>query len=201
MASYMNNSSSLMEMDEEKATLYVEGVEISVTEPSPIIDIMTKDGFIVEETAYVMSMSELVNTMLENGNEDDYENENEEHQQIHIPNVDKRELDKVITFCKYYKETPFDEIEKPLSSNILSDSVSEWYCKFIDMPQEELIGLVLAANFMHVQPLIELACCALACVIKGKTSEELRTTFNIPNDFTEEEEAQIREENSWCTED
>lgn len=30
-------------------------------------------------------------------------------------------------------------------------------------------------------------------MIKGKTPEEIRKTFNIKNDFTEEEEAQVRE--------
>lgn len=31
-------------------------------------------------------------------------------------------------------------------------------------------------------------------MIKGKTPEEIRKLFNIANDFTEEEEAQIRKE-------
>jgi hypothetical protein len=30
--------------------------------------------------------------------------------------------------------------------------------------------------------------------------EEIRTTFNITNDFSPEEEAQVREENKWCEE-
>lgn len=32
-------------------------------------------------------------------------------------------------------------------------------------------------------------------MIKGKTAEEIRRTFNITNDFTPEEEAQIKKEN------
>jgi len=48
-------------------------------------------------------------------------------------------------------------------------------------------------------------------MIKGKTPEEIRRTFNIKNDFTAEEEEQvcaharvenlspqIRKENAWC---
>lgn len=36
------------------------------------------------------------------------------------------------------------------------------------------------------------------CAVQGKTAEEIRKTFNIVNDFTPEEEAQVREENKWC---
>jgi len=35
-------------------------------------------------------------------------------------------------------------------------------------------------------------------MIKGKTPEEIRKLFNIVNDFTPEEEAQIKKENEWA---
>ena len=37
-------------------------------------------------------------------------------------------------------------------------------------------------------------------MIKGKTPEEIRKTFSIQNDFTPEEEDQIRRENEWAEE-
>jgi S-phase kinase-associated protein 1 len=37
-------------------------------------------------------------------------------------------------------------------------------------------------------------------MIKGKTSEEIRETFNIVNDFSPEEEEEIRRENQWAFE-
>jgi S-phase kinase-associated protein 1 len=37
-------------------------------------------------------------------------------------------------------------------------------------------------------------------MIKGKTPEEIRKIFNIKNDFTKEEEAQVHKENQWCEE-
>ncbi|MCH86220.1 SKP1-like protein 1A [Trifolium medium] len=41
---------------------------------------------------------------------------------------------------------------------------------------------------------------AAAYMIKDKTPEEVRTIFNIVNDFSPEEEAKIREENKWAFE-
>lgn len=34
----------------------------------------------------------------------------------------------------------------------------------------------------------------------GKTPEDIRKTFGIKNDFTPEEEEQVRKENEWCEE-
>ena len=37
-------------------------------------------------------------------------------------------------------------------------------------------------------------------MIKGKTPDEIRKTFNIKENFTPEEEEQVRKENGWCEE-
>uniref|UniRef100_A0A8C4WY49 S-phase kinase-associated protein 1 n=1 Tax=Eptatretus burgeri TaxID=7764 RepID=A0A8C4WY49_EPTBU len=40
--------------------------------------------------------------------------------------------------------------------------------------------------------LLDVTCKTVANMIKGKTPEEIRKTFNIKNDFTEEEEQQVK---------
>ncbi|KAJ1968601.1 suppressor of kinetochore protein mutant, partial [Dimargaris verticillata] len=55
-----------------------------------------------------------------------------------------------------------------------------------------------AANFLDIKPLLNLGCKAVAKMLKGRTPEDIRSTFNIPNDFTPEEEEQIRKENQWA---
>jgi S-phase kinase-associated protein 1 len=37
-------------------------------------------------------------------------------------------------------------------------------------------------------------------MMKGKTHDEIRKLFNIKNDFTPEEEEEIRRENRWAFE-
>jgi S-phase kinase-associated protein 1 len=66
--------------------------------------------------------------------------------------------------------------------------------------QKMLFELISAANFMDIKPLQDLTCATVASLIKGKNPEEICQTFNIANDFTPEEETQVREENKWCEE-
>eukprot|EP00388_Colpodella_angusta_P045031 GDKK01064743.1.p1 GENE.GDKK01064743.1~~GDKK01064743.1.p1 ORF type:complete len:148 (-),score=28.03 GDKK01064743.1:34-477(-) len=142
----------------------------------------------------VGKMSELVKTMI-----DDDQNE-EEAQEIPLPNVKSAILAKVIEFTQHYRTEPMNEIEKPLKSANMAEVVQDWYSNFIAVDQEILFELILAANYMDIKPLLDLTCATVASMIKGKSPEDIRKTFNIVNDFTPEEEAQVREENKWCEE-
>jgi len=118
--------------------------------------------------------------------------------EIPLPNVKSQVLQKVIQFCEHHLQEPMTEIEKPLKSQNMADVVQKWYADFVDLEQVLLFELILAANYMDIKPLLDLTCATVASMIKGKSPDEIRTTFNITNDFSPEEEAQVREENKWC---
>ena len=42
----------------------------------------------------------------------------------------------------------------------------------------------MAANYLDIKGLLDVTCKTVADMIKGKTPEEIRKTFNIKNDFT-----------------
>ncbi|THG98680.1 hypothetical protein EW026_g3537 [Hermanssonia centrifuga] len=87
------------------------------------------------------------------------------------------------------------ESDQPIPLPNVSSSVLK---KFITVDQEMLFEIILAANYLDIKPLLDVGCKTVANMIKGKTPEEIRKLFNIVNDFTPEEEAQIKKENEWA---
>lgn len=59
--------------------------------------------------------------------------------------------------------------------------------KFIRLDTKRLCELTSAADSLQMKPLVDLTSRALARMIEGKTPEEIRETFHLPDDLTEEE--------------
>lgn len=138
-------------------------------------------------------MSELVKQMMDDDCDDDMA-------EIPLPNVKATVLQKVIEFSTHHLTEPMNDIEKPLKSAVMAEIVQTWYAEYVNVEQVLLFELILAANYMDIKPLLDLTCATVASMIKGQTPEEIRRIFNISNDFSPEEEAQVREENKWCEE-
>jgi S-phase kinase-associated protein 1 len=147
-----------------------------------------------------ISMSGLIKDMLEDN--DDSETI------IPLPNVNNITLKYIIQYLEYHSTNKAEPIEKPLKGK-LEDIIDEWdktyiFTNLIKDGKEEnhelLIDVIMGANFMNIQDLLNLTCAAIANMIKGKTPEQIRNLFNIENDFTPEEEEKIKEENRWCEE-
>ena len=59
------------------------------------------------------------------------------------------------------------------------------------MEQEVLFELLLAANYLDIGPLLELASCKVASIIRNWSVDQIRDYFGIENDFTPGEYEQI----------
>uniref|UniRef100_A0A8R7UMT1 SKP1-like protein n=1 Tax=Triticum urartu TaxID=4572 RepID=A0A8R7UMT1_TRIUA len=103
---------------------------------------------------------------------------------IPLPNVESKILSKVIEYCKKHPPPPTP-----------AEDLKSFDTEFVKVDQATLFDLILAANYLNIKGLLDLTCQTVADMIKGKTPEEIRKTFNIKNDFTPEEEAEIRREN------
>jgi len=118
---------------------------------------------------------------------------------IPLHNVTAKVLNKVVEYCLYHVENP-TKVEEKKSDDKRTDDIIPWDANFCQVDQATLFELILAANYLDIKQLLDLTCKTVANMIKGKTPEEIRKTFNIKNDFTPEEEEKVRKENEWCEE-
>ncbi|KAF3433997.1 hypothetical protein FNV43_RR25100 [Rhamnella rubrinervis] len=150
---------------------------------SKVVKIRSSDNenFEVEEAA--AARSETIKKLLEDVGDD--------ADVIPLPNVDAKTLVKVMEWCKKHMDD-VDELNK--------EEMKTWDAEFVDMDQSCLYNVLLAANFLNIKELLDQLTQKVADMIKGKSPEEIRATFNIKNDFTPEEEAEIRKQNAWAFE-
>ena len=114
--------------------------------------------------------------------------------------VNEAVLKKVLEWCEHHRADPPQANEDDSDSRKKTTDIDEWDQKFMQVDQEMLFEIILAANYLDIKALLDVGCKTVANMIKGKSPEEIRKTFNITNDFTPEEEDQIRRENEWAEE-
>ena len=155
------------------------------------VTILSKEGDSFTITRQQAELSELLKPFIAEGSGDE---------PVPVPDVSSKVIKYIIQFMESYVADPMKDIEKPLKSTVMKEVVQEWYAEFVEGADKDMFELILGANFMDIKPLLELTCAYTASKIKGKSPEEIRKIFDVTNDFTPEEEAQIREENKWCEE-
>lgn len=132
--------------------------------------LVSQDGQEFKVDVKTAKMSETVKNLIEDAGID---------APITLNNVTSKILSKVIDFCTNKNKADFFKVD------------------FFKVDQPTLFELILAANYLDIKDLLDETCSTVANMIKGKTPEEIRKTFNIINDFTPEEELQVQKENEW----
>lgn len=82
----------------------------------------------------------------------------------------------ILDYCRFH--------QAPGRSNKERKSFDE---KFIKTDTKQLCELASAADSLQLRPLVDLTSRALARIIEGRTPEEIREIFHLPDDLTEEE--------------
>ena len=117
---------------------------------------------------------------------------------VPLSEMDEKTTQKVVDYLVQFDGHMPPEIEKPLKSANMKEVTDSWSAEFIDaLSLEELVDLTVAANFMELQPLLDLTCAKIASMCKDKSEDEIFKTFGVTETFSEEEKAKIREENKW----
>ncbi|PKI56597.1 hypothetical protein CRG98_022980 [Punica granatum] len=90
---------------------------------------------------------------------------------------------------------------KNVSSKVLRRVIEKWDSEFINVDLPNLIEILQAANYLDIKDLLSLAGQAVANMIKGRSVEDIRRIFNIKNDFSPDEETEVKRQNQWAFEE
>ncbi|KAG5997738.1 E3 ubiquitin ligase complex SCF subunit scon-3 [Claviceps spartinae] len=164
------------------------------TTPAKKVWLASNDNAIIEVDRIVVERSMLIKNMLDDIGDEGISETNP----IPIPNVNEAVLRKVIEWCEHHRNDPPQAQDDESDGRRRTTDIEEWDQKFMQVDQEMLFEIILASNYLDIKPLLDVGCKTVANMIKGKSPEEIRKTFNITNDFTPEEEEQIRRENEWA---
>ncbi|KAM1004064.1 hypothetical protein ACFX13_004378 [Malus domestica] len=114
-----------------------------------------------------------------------------------LPNVHSAELVNIIDFCTktqhLHRKVEHDEAWRKELRKISTDFVRE-------LTTDRVMELILAADFLHVDLLLEVLNQTVADRIKNKSVEHVRKLFGVESDYTPEEEQKLREEYAWAFE-
>ncbi|KAK1278881.1 SKP1-like protein 1A [Acorus gramineus] len=151
------------------------------------ITLRSLDGEEFEVPKEVALMSVTIRNIIE----DDWDGKN-----ILLYNVESGVLAKVIEYCKRHSPATATTNNNEATTE---EELEAWDKDFVmNMDKHELFEVIMATNYMVVQGLMNLTCRSVADMVKDLSVEEVRVFFNVENDFTEEEEAEIRRQNEWA---
>ncbi|XP_057828727.1 SKP1-like protein 1A [Cryptomeria japonica] len=146
------------------------------------VKLKSKDDKIFEvEYAVAMQSQTLKNALAQTGCTDTT---------LPLHDISSQILAKVIEYCEYHVNAANTTSEK---------DVKMWDEELVKhMDQDTLFRLIVAAKYLEIHNLVDLMCKTIADRIKDKSVEELREIFHVQNDFTPEEEEQVRHETKWA---
>uniref|UniRef100_A0A0D9XG48 SKP1-like protein n=1 Tax=Leersia perrieri TaxID=77586 RepID=A0A0D9XG48_9ORYZ len=161
-----------------------------------VVSLRSNDGEVFKVAKVVAMQSQTIKHMVEDKCADS---------EIPLHNVSAKILCKVIEYCKNHAEVHGGAAAGATTVAVgaaksVQDELRAFDAEFIKVDQDTLFELILAANYLDIKGLLHLTCETVAGMIKGKTPDEIRTTFNIKNDFTEDEEEDVRKEKMWAFE-
>lgn len=164
-----------------------------------IVKLLCSDGVVLEAPVKVLKLSKTIKNILEDVPAID--------EAIPMPTVNSVIMKMVIDFCAYHADNPQPNDDKELTT---SDRYYEVLCdfdkEFTEMKADPETGVVdqgMFVDLFNASDYLDVNCLHWACAhsyahhIKEKNTEEIRHMFGIVNDFTPEEEEQVRRENDW----
>eukprot|EP01024_Parvocaulis_polyphysoides_P009953 TRINITY_DN1325_c0_g3_i2.p5 TRINITY_DN1325_c0_g3~~TRINITY_DN1325_c0_g3_i2.p5 ORF type:complete len:136 (+),score=32.70 TRINITY_DN1325_c0_g3_i2:66-473(+) len=113
--------------------------------------------------------------------------EDTEDEKIPVRRVNKATLELVLEYVNLCEQNKNSSDEKK------EEELQKWSDTF---DAQQLYDMVMAANFLVIDSLLDHICDVIAeKYVRGQPIEQIRATFGIVNDFTPEEEEEIQRQN------
>ena len=114
-----------------------------------MVTITTSDNKIFNVKEEIIFQSNLIKNMLS-------ELESTDDQIIPLPNVNSSTLEKILKYMEHHKDDEGEVIEEPKQGERDSTIHDVWDRDFIDIPEENLEQVILAANYLDIKNLLTL---------------------------------------------
>lgn len=151
-----------------------------------MVMLQSKDGVIFDVDRAVASRIGTIKEAMDNCGDND--------NPIPLPVISAGIMGRVLTYADHHKHDPVLSPEEEAARE-KDCIISDWDTAFLRVDQATLFQLVVAANFLNMGELLRITTRTVANIIKGKTAEEMRTVFNIVDDFVDNEDDKENKEN------
>jgi S-phase kinase-associated protein 1 len=111
---------------------------------------------------------------------------------IPIQKVEDETLEQVIRYLELTNSNIVDE------KSLKDRDLELWEKEYTESIKEIIFPVILAANFLDIRHLLDVCCKAVANTMVGKTPKQIREMYGIVNDFTPEQEEEMKNEIVWC---
>ncbi len=139
---------------------------------SDIVKLETKDKVIVSIDVDCLKLSKTLTDLLEDANDQVYKGV-----AIPLKDIKSSTLDLVIQYLRHHNEHPNEHLD---FANKGLDEIAEWDVDFCTkLNNNALFDLILASNYLNIEPLLKLTCKIVARKIKGKKSDEIKEILKL----------------------
>ena len=186
---------------QEQSPIEVDTVD-TVDKVEHKIQIISNDGVTFNVDQSMAEMSETIRASLTG-----------EESFIPLPNIDAATFIKVMAYLEHYSGKDDDFKDDDWDTTFLKmghgdiikkaredgdDKTRRDHCLVM---YNEVCGVILAANYLHIKRLLDVGCKKMAYWMRGRTPEEIFDFFGLAiEQFKPEEIENIRNETCWCEE-
>ncbi|KAI0508582.1 s-phase kinase-associated protein 1 [Xylaria bambusicola] len=164
-------------------------------ESTPLkVTLASNDGVEVQATLAAVKQSTTLSTMFEVLDESKTTN-----LPVPIPGVDGETLRVVMEWCEEYQHVT--EADNSLKLGNGATKIPEWSNVFltkVGLDRDLFFKLINAANYLEIQPLLRYSILKLARKLEMMNPEQMREYLHIENDFSPEEEAELKRSHAWA---